>query len=219
MRGLIIKDFLTLKSTWKNVVVMLIGSLLLSYALGNYTLAIVTVPMALLTSGMNTFQTDEFYNTISYTLSGPCSRMKMISARYLYTLLMAVLSFLAGGIIFTLINFILNPTIQALNVDMLRFLLMLELAGLLVDAVFYPIIYKYGCEKARFVLLSIVMLLLGIAAVVSVSFNIFDAAKLDWESIIKWMETHGILVLTILTTVMFGTSYFLSIIFFKKRDF
>ena len=65
MRGLIIKDFLTLKSTWKNIIVMLIGSLLISYALGNYTLAIVTVPMALLTSGMNTFQTDEFYNTIS----------------------------------------------------------------------------------------------------------------------------------------------------------
>ena len=219
MRGLIIKDFLTLKSTWKNIIVMLIGSLLISYALGNYTLAIITVPMALLTSGMNTFQTDEFYNTISYTLSGPCSRIKMISARYLYTLLMAILSFFVGGIIFTLINFILSPTVEALNVDMLRFLLMLELSGLLVDAVFYPIIYKYGCEKARFVLLSIVMLLIGIAAIVSVSFNIFDAAKLDWESIIKWMETHGVLVLSIVTVVLFAISYLLSIVFFKKRDF
>ena len=48
-------------------------------------------------------------------------------------------------------------SVDALNVDMLRFLLMLELAGLLVDAIFYPIIYKYGCEKARFVLLSIII--------------------------------------------------------------
>ena len=150
MRGLIIKDALTLKSTWKNLVVMFIGSMLLSYALANYTLAIITVPMALLTSGMNTFQTDEFYNTLSYTLSGPYSRVKMISARYLYTLLMAVISFFVGAIIFTIINFTLNPIIDALNIDMLRFLLMLELAGLLVDAVFYPIIYKYGCEKGFF---------------------------------------------------------------------
>jgi len=219
MRGLIIKDFLTLKSTWKNQIVMLIGSLLISYALANYTLAIITVPMALLTSGMNTFQTDEFYNTLSYTLSGPYSRIKMISARYLYTLIMAILSFLVGGIIFTLINFTLHPIATALNIDMLRFLLMLELAGILVDAVFYPIIYKYGCEKARFVLLSIVMLLLGIAAVVSVSFNIFDLAKLDWESIIKWIEAHGVIVLSVLTSVLFIISYFLSIVFFKKRDF
>ena len=219
MRGLIIKDFLTLKSTWKNIIVMLIGSLLISYALGNYTLAIVTVPMALLTSGMNTFQTDEFYNTISYTLSGPYSRAKMISARYLYTLLMAVLSFLVGGIIFTLIHFIMHPMVDALNADMLRFLLMLELAGLMVDAIFYPIIYKYGCEKARFVLLSIVMLLIGIAAVVSVSFNIFDLIELDWESIINWMESHGVLVLTVITVVLYAISYFLSLIFLKKRDF
>lgn len=219
MRGLIIKDALTLKSTWKNLVVMFIGSMLLSYALANYTLAITTVPMALLTSGMNTFQTDEFYNTLSYTLSGPYSRVKMISARYLYTLLMAVISFFVGAIIFTIINFTLNPIIDALNIDMLRFLLMLELAGLLVDAVFYPIIYKYGCEKARFVLLSIVMLLLGVAAVVSVSFNVFDMAKLDWESIIKWMESNGVLVLSSITLILFAISYSLSILFFKKRDF
>lgn len=219
MRGLIIKDALTLKSTWKNLIVMLIGSLLISYALANYTLAIITVPMALLTSGMNTFQTDEFYNTLSYSLSGPYSRVKMISARYLYTLIMAVVSFFIGAIIFTLINFIMNPIADALNADMLRFLLMLELSGLFVDAIFYPIIYKYGCEKARFVLLSIVMLLLGIAAVVSVSFNIFDVVELDWEAIIKWMETHGVLILSITSLTLFGLSYILSIVFFKKRDF
>ncbi len=219
MRGLIIKDFLTLKSTWKNIIVMLIGSLLISYALGNYTLAIVTVPMVLLTSGMNTFQTDEFYNTLSYTLSGPYSRNKMISARYLYTILMAIFSFFVGCVIFTLIHFILHPIAEGLNIDMLRFLLMLELSGLLVDAIFYPIIYKYGCEKARFVLLSIVMLLIGVAAIVSVSFNIFDLMKLDWEAIIEWMETHGVMVLSIITVTLFTVSYFLSLIFFKKRDF
>lgn len=219
MRGLIIKDALTLKSTWKNLVVMLIGSLLLSYALANYTLAIITVPMALLTSGMNTFQTDEFYNTLSFTLSGPYSRVKMISARYLYTLIMAIVSFFIGTIIFTLINFIMNPIVDALNVDMLRFLLMLELAGLFVDAIFYPIIYKYGCEKARFVLLSIVMLLLGIAAVISVSFNVFDVFELDWEAIITWMETHGVLILSVTSLALFGISYLLSIVLFKKRDF
>jgi len=219
MRGLIIKDFLTLKSTWKNIIVMLIGSLLISYSLGNYTLSIVVVPMALLTSGMNTFQLDEFYNTLSYILSGPYSRLKVITARYLYTLIMAIISFFVGAVIFTLINFILSPTIDALNIDMLRFLLMLELAGLVVDAVFYPIIYKYGCEKARFILLSIVMLLLGIAAVVSVSFNLFELANWDWMKLIKWIEENGVIVLSSVSILLFIISYILSIILFKKRDF
>jgi hypothetical protein len=63
------------------------------------------------------------------------------------------------------------------------------------------------------------MLLLGIAAVVSVSFNVFDVVELDWEAIIKWMETHGVLILSITSLTLFGLSYILSIVFFKKRDF
>ena len=219
MRGLIIKDFLTLKSTWKNIVVMFIGSVLISYPLGNFTIAIVTVPMALLTSGITTFQTDEFYNTISYTLSGPYSRTKVITARYIYTILIALISFLIGGIIFTLINFILHPSSVALNVQMLGFLIMLELAGLVVDAVFYPIIYKYGCEKARFVLLSIIMLLLGIVAIITVTFNIIDLIHISWEPTINWIEKHGLLVLSLFSTISMVISYFVSILFFKKRDF
>lgn len=219
MLGLIIKDFLTLKSTWKNIIITLIGSLLISYALGNYTLGIVTVPMLLLTSGINTFQTDEFYNTLSFTLSGPYSRNEIVSARYIYTLIMAIISFLIGGLIFAIITFTLHPVAEALNISMLGFLIMVELAGILIDAIFYPIIYKYGCEKARFVLLSIVMLLIGIAAVVSVTFNIFDLIHLDWESIIKWIEKYGIYLLLGITTLCYTLSYFLSILFYKKRDY
>ena len=48
MKGLIIKDFLFLKSTWKNLIVIFIGSLLISVALGNYLLAISVLPIMLL---------------------------------------------------------------------------------------------------------------------------------------------------------------------------
>ena len=74
MKGLIIKDLLFIKSTWKFLIIMFIGSLLISVALGNYLLAICVLPVMLLSSGINTFQTDEFYNTDSYILSFPLSR-------------------------------------------------------------------------------------------------------------------------------------------------
>ena len=45
---------------------------------------------------------------------------------------------------------------------------MLEDASLIVDAIFYPIIYKYGCEKSSFVLMSIVMVLIGVFALLSI---------------------------------------------------
>ena len=100
MKGLIIKDFLYLKNTWKNLIVIFIGSLLISIALGNYLLVICALPLILLTSTINTFQTDEFFNTDSYTLSFPLSRRQIITARFLYTFIMIIVAFFVGLVIY-----------------------------------------------------------------------------------------------------------------------
>lgn len=219
MRGLIIKDFLYLKNTWKNLIVFFIGSLLLSIALGNYLLTICALPVMLLTSTINTFQTDEFYNTESYTLSYPLSRVKIVSARFLYTLIMLAVAFFLGLVIYYLLYFIINPGFKALNTDMLKYLIMLEAASLLVDSIFYPVIYKVGCEKSRLVLMSIVMFLIGIGSVLSVYVNVFDNDFIDFVQVIKFIQNHGVVVLCSIVTVTTAIAYGLSILFYRHRDF
>lgn len=219
MRGLIIKDFLYLKNTWKNLIVFFIGSLLLSIALGNYLLTICALPVMLLTSTINTFQTDEFYNTESYTLSYPLSRAKIVSARFLYTLIMLVVAFFLGLVIYYLLYFTINPGFKALNTDMLKYLIMLEAASLLVDSIFYPVIYKVGCEKSRLVLMSIVMLLIGIGSVLSVYVNVFDNDFIDFVQVLKFIQNHGVVVLCSIVTVTTAIAYGLSILFYRHRDF
>ncbi|MCH5167070.1 MAG: ABC-2 transporter permease [Erysipelotrichales bacterium] len=219
MRGLIIKDFLYLKNTWKNLVIIFIGSLLISIALGNFLLAICALPLTLLASTINTFQTDEFFNTESYTLSLPLSRIKIVTARFLYTILMLFISFFIGLVLYYLIRFTIRPGRNGLNTDMLKYLIMLESASLLVDSIFYPIIYKVGCEKSRLVLLSIVMLLLGIGSILSVYVNVFDNDFIDFVSIINFIQNNGVMVLGIIVTITTIISYFLSILFYRHRDF
>lgn len=219
MRGLIIKDFLFLKSTWKNMLVMFIGSLLLSIALGNYLLAICVVPIMLLTSGITTFQTDEFYNSEAYTLTMPVSRKQIIISRYLFTLIMVVITMYIGFLIYTLIHFTINPGTNGLNMDMLKQLFMFELSALIIDSIFYPVIYKYGCEKSKFVLMSIVMLLLGIGSVISVYVNVIDIKAIDFESILDGIQQYGIYVLSIIVIISLVISYLLSILFYRHRDF
>lgn len=219
MRGLIIKDFLYLKNTWKNLVIVFIGSLLISIALGNYLIAICALPLILLTNTINTFQTDEFFNTDSYTLSLPLSRRQIITARYIYTFIMVLAAFFVGLVLFYLIHFIIRPNHNGLNTDMLKYLIMLEGTSLLVDSIFYPVIYKVGCEKSRLVLLSIVMLLLGIGSVLSVYVNVFDKDFIDFVAIINFIQKNGVMVLSIIVTISIVISYFLSILFYKKRDF
>ena len=219
MRGLIIKDFLYLKNTWKNLFIIFIGSLLISIALGNYLLAICALPLTLLASTINTFQTDEFFNTDSYTLALPLSRRKIVTARFIYTILMLFIAFFLGLVLYYLIHFIIRPGRNGLNTDMLKYLIMLESASLLVDSIFYPIIYKVGCEKSRLVLLSIVMLLLGVGSILSVYVNVFDNDFIDFVSIINYIQKNGVLVLGVIVTITTIISYFLSIIFYRHRDF
>ncbi|MCX4364444.1 MAG: ABC-2 transporter permease [Bacilli bacterium] len=219
MRGLIIKDILFIKNTWKNLLIIFIGSLLLSIALGNYLLAICSVPIILLTSGINTFQTDEFYNTDAYTLSYPLSRRKIVTSKYLFTLVMMLISTYIGLMIYASINVVINPGVRGLNTDMLKQLLMLEISSLLVDAIFYPIIYKYGCEKSKFVLMSIVMLLLGVGSILSVYINIFKKATVNFEGIITFIDNYGLISLTILVIVASLISYGLSILAYRHKDF
>lgn len=219
MRGLIIKDFLFLKNNWKTMLIFFIGSVLISLALGNYLLAVCALPVVLLTSSINTFQTDEFFNTEAYTLSYPLSRKEIVSARYLFTLIMSLIAFFIGLVIFYLIHFTINPGIAGLNTDMIKYLVMIEASGLLVNSIFYPVIYKFGCEKSKPVMMSMVMLLLGILSVASVYVNVFDGDKINFVSILHFIEENGVLVLSVLVLFTTIISYFLSVLFYKHRDF
>lgn len=218
MKGLIIKDFLFLKSTWKNLIVIFIGSLLISVAVGNYLLAISVLPIMLLSSGINTFQTDEFYNTESYTLSFPYSRKQIILAKYVFTILLMLLAIYVGFVIYIGVHFIINPGYNGLNTEMLKMFGMLLFASLFVNAVFYPVIYKYGCEKSRFVLMSIVMILLGVVAIASAYINT-QHINIDFQKLIDFFQTYGVYAVGGFCTVTFIGSYFLSILFYRHKDY
>ena len=218
MKGLVIKDLLFIKSTWKFLIIMFIGSLLISIALGNYLLAICVLPVMLLSSGINTFQTDEFYNTDSYILSFPLSRKKIVLSKYIFTIIMLIISTYIGLTLYFLINLIIHPGFNGLNTDMIKTLLMFEFSAVFVNSVFYPVIYKFGCEKSRLVLLSIVMLLLGIVSIASVYINTQNV-KIDFEWLVNTIQTYGVYILGVFDTICLVISYFLSILFYKKKDY
>ena len=218
MKGLIIKDLLFLKSTWKNMFILFVGSLLISIALGNYLLSLCSLPVMLLSSCINTFQTDEFYNTESYTLSFPLSRKQIILAKFIFTFIMLLISTLIGCLIYLGIRYTINPGHDGLNMEMFKMFFMMEMASLIVDSIFYPVIYKYGCEKSRLVLMSIVMLLLGLAAILSVSVNVYDA-NIDFQGMLSFVQNYGIYIVSAIVFVFLILSYILSYRFYRHKDY
>lgn len=236
MWGLIVKDLLLLKKTLKSMIAIYIGSLLISIAFGNYLLAICVVPLMIVSVGMTSFQNDEYNNQDVYTLTLPVSRKKIVTARYLLTLLLIAISIYVGLLSYAFINWAVipgikylatsgitafspfNPEFSGLNTDMIKQLLMIEASSLLVYSIFYPVIYKYGCEKSKYVLMSIVMILLGVLSILSVYVNVINKEAIDFNKIIEFIETNGLLVLSILVIASTSTSYFLSIKFMKHKD-
>ena len=101
---------------------------------------------------------------------------------------------------------------------MIKQLLMLEFSAVFVNSVFYPVIYKFGCEKSRLVLLSIVMLLLGIVSIASVYINTQNV-NLDFEFIVNTIQTYGVYVLGVFVSICLVISYFFSILFYKRKDY
>ncbi len=219
MRGLIIKDLLSLKNHWKQTVILFIGCLLLSIALGNYLLAVVFVPIMISSSGITTFSTDEFFNTESYTLSMPLSRKQIVTAKYLFTFITILISIFMGAFIYSLIDIFIRPGYNGLNSYMMFQLLLFEGTSIIVDFVFYPVIYKYGCEKSRIVLMAIVMLILGILSILSVSFNIYKVDFINFKVLLENLEKYGAYLLLFTTIAVTIISYSLSNIFFRHKDY
>lgn len=235
MWGLIVKDLLLLRKTLKNMLAIYIGTLLISIAFGNYLLSIVVIPFMIISVGMTSFQNDEINNQEVYTATYPLSRVKIVTARYLLTGLLIIISLYVGLLSYAFINFCIIPAIQGLvangvdslkiikpeyglNIDMIKQLVMIEAASLFVYSIFYPVIYKYGCEKSKYVLMSIVMVSLGILSILSVYINVINPTAIDFNGILHTIETHGLWFLSCLVVVSTTISYFLSIKFYKHKD-
>ena len=235
MWGLIIKDLLLLKKTLKNMIAIFIGALLISIAFGNYFLVVALIPMMIISVGMTAFQNDEINNQESYTATYPLSRVKIVTARYLLTLLLIILSLYVGLLSYVFVDKVIIPILiglaengvaalgvikpeNGLNIYMIRQLAMIEAAALFVYSIFYPVIYKYGCEKSKYVLMSIVMISLGVLSMFSVYINVINPDAVNMVKVMDAIEQHGLLAISILVLVSSIISYLLSIKFYKHKD-
>lgn len=216
MIGLIIKDLLFLKNSWKNLLITYICSIVLSITLNNYFPALCVLPLMLITSGINAFQTDEFYLTESYSLTFPISRSRMVLSRYLFTFLMLIIATLLSLITYFFLFLFIRPSSQALNLSMLTELIGLEMVSIFINIIFYPIIYKYGCEKSRYVMTSILMILFVITSLI---LNIINISTINFDKVIYFLSHFGIYIIPLIFIIMIIISYNLSIKFFLKNDY
>ena len=123
-------------------------------------------------------------------------------------------------LIVTIITLILSFIISSVNTKTINYeQILVTMFGtvfgtLLVLAIMYPIIYKFGVEKAR---IGIFLIVFGIVIIGSLLANFIDLSNI-FKSL-SFLEDYIILILIIIAILMVYISYKISEKIFSKKEF
>ena len=167
MSGLILKDLLVLRKQGKSYL-LIIGIYMVLAFVGVFDYSILSTMMVVLTMmlPMATFSYDELARWDKFAAAMPVGRSGIIKSKYLMAL--AVI----GGA--GLLCFVVNIIVAMIDHEAQLGALMASLggslgAGLLINAAILPLLFKYGAEKSRsmmmVVMLAVFILVFGLITI------------------------------------------------------
>ena len=155
MTGLIMKDMLVSKRSLKAYLGIMIFYAVLTF-LGVFNISFVTafVSVMLIMLPIGAFSYDEAAKWDRYAMALPLGRRAVVGARYLFTLLVTLISLALA----LLSGIAVSVTGQGSLIEVMFSALVTLAAGLLVSDLLLPLCYKLGAERARPYLYAIVFI-------------------------------------------------------------
>ena len=210
MIGFIKKDLRMIKSNFK-----LLGVLIIVYALmglmDKMDISFI-LPFMCVMIMISSFSYDNYNKWDAYSISLPNGRKNSVKAKYVSTLLMIFIVSLITIILSFIISYVNTKTINYEQILVTMFGVVF--GTLLVLTFMYPIIYKFGVEKAR---IGIFLLVFGIVIIVSVLANLIDLSNILKH--LSFLEDYLLLILILISIVMVYVSYKISYKIFDKKEF
>ena len=215
MKGLILKDYYNLRKSGKTIILIMLVYAVFGAVSGQISFMSAIVAVLCATLPISTFSYDDFSKWDSYALSMPVSRRQIILAKYLLGLIMVVL----GSIISLLSSFAALAFAENADAGPLEVFSAtgaVALVCLLMLAIIFPVIVKYGVEKGRIAMLAVFLgpTLLGVlAARMGLLDYLPPAAQL------KAMLVPALIATPIVILILFVLSFLLSLRIYSKKEF
>ncbi len=210
MLGFIKKDIAMIKSNFK-----LIGILIVVYTImglmGEVDISFILPFMSVMIM-ISTFSYDNYNNWDAYSISLPNGRKNSVKAKYIATILMI----LVVSIITIILSFIISYlNTKSINYGQILISMFGEIFGtLLVLTFMYPIIYKFGVEKAR---IGIFLIVFGIVFIGGFLLQFIDLSLI--ANSLSFLEDYLIIILSLIMVMMVYISYKISEKIFSKKEF
>ena len=151
MKGLILKDLLNLRKNLKTIIIMcLFYTLLFSTLNPTFLSGMITILFAM--QILTTFSYDDYSKWNMYALSLPITKKQLVLSKYILGI-----SFIIFGGVF---SFILTSLLSLFKWrfiigDLVSSILVSKVIMILIILILLPLIFKYGVERSRIMLLAI----------------------------------------------------------------
>ncbi len=209
MLGFIKKDLLMIKSNIKIFAVLLLIYVAMAFQ-GQMDLSFLLPFMSVMIM-MSTFSYDAFNKWDAYAVTMPNGRKNSVRAKYLATIILISITTIIITVLSLIISYTKNNTIDFENIIGTIFGSLF--ATILLQSLIYPAMYKFGPEKARIGLMTIIF---SIAVIGGFLIN-----YIDLSSIIKMLDFIGeylIIIFSMVMIIMLYISYKISQKIYLKKE-
>lgn len=209
MKGLLIKDLLLLKKTGRVFLVMMALYLVIN-VMTEANLGPMMVFLCAMLS-ISTFAYDEQARWDGYALTMPLSKRDLVCAKYILTMLLCLIGAVGGAAL---------SVAASLNAPFIDWKGILAVSGIslclsfLFNSLALPLLYKFGAEKSRVILLACYA-----APLIGVSL-VLNELETSSEALLRlqFLMNLGAILLPIVTIAAIAASYFISLRIYGRKD-
>ena len=215
MIGLLKKEYYLMEGQMKSWLIVAVFCFFYSYFMNADSFLFMLIILIGIMSTMTVFSLDKACGWDTYAISLPLTRKEIVEARYLFAFLIDIGVSLACCLLMLLrgqINGGVNLP------ERLHSLFQILLVTILMQLLLFPVIYKLGVEKARFVYMAVfICLSLGVLGLSQLDDNgaVLAGIRINAEKIMQYGEIAAV----ILAAAGLFLSLWLSVRIYEKKEF
>ena len=215
MIGLLKKEYYLMEGQMKSWLIVAVFCFFYSYFMNADSFLFMLIILIGIMSTMTVFSLDKACGWDNYAIRLPLTRKEIVEARYLFAFLIDIGVSLACCLLMLLRGLIKG----GVNLpESLHSLFQILLVTILMQLLLFPVIYKLGVEKARFVYMAVfICLSLGVLGLSQLDDNgaVLAGIRINAEKIMQYGEAAAV----ILAAAGLFLSLWLSVHIYEKQEF
>ncbi|WP_019242166.1 MULTISPECIES: ABC-2 transporter permease [Bacillus] len=206
MTGLLIKDILNLRKYAMTMLIFIVFYSALSFTMDDPGFISGAIVLFFTMISITSFSYDNLAKWDNYALSLPITRKEMVLSKYILAMLLAIggtlFSIVAGGLI------VFIKDITSFKEQLVISYCLFVIATLFISALL-PLIYKYGVEKARIM----IVVVIGLPSILLFALSKIGVLMPTDEQFMLLLKLSPIFLVIVLFV-----SYFISLEIYKKKE-